>query len=99
MLPDLMQNSSIGGKDSKQFTAKELVTVLTENVTICGLFTETIKVVSVLLVVPTSAENSERSFSMLRIFKTWLRSRAYNDSDKVYTSGHTALSPRLLATH
>lgn len=73
MLPDLMQNTSIGGKDSKQFTAKELATVLTDNVTIRGLFSETLKVVSVLLVVPASAANAERSFSMLRRLKTWLR--------------------------
>ena len=73
MLPDLMQYTSIGGKDAKQFTAKELATVLTDNVTIRGLFSETMKVVSVLLVVPASAANAERSFSMLRRLKTWLR--------------------------
>ena len=48
-----MQNTSIGigDKDSKQSTAKELATMLVDNVTIRGLFSETIQVVSVPLVV------------------------------------------------
>ena len=41
--------------------------------TVRQLFSETIKIVQILLVVPSSAASAERTFSSLRRLKTWLR--------------------------
>jgi hypothetical protein len=41
--------------------------------TVRQLFSETIKIVQMLLVVPASAASAERTFSSLRRLKTWLR--------------------------
>jgi hypothetical protein len=75
MLPDLLKNTAYGNMSSKKsFTAAELAAVLSENETVRGLFSETLKIIAVLLVVPASAANAERSFSALRRLKTWFRS-------------------------
>ena len=44
-----------------------------EQSTVRQLFSETIKVIQMLLAVPASAASAERSFSCLRRLKTWLR--------------------------
>jgi len=41
--------------------------------TVRQIFSETIKIVQMLLAVPASAASAERTFSSLRRLKTWLR--------------------------
>ena len=87
MLPNLLAASESQSRNAERTQHANVITysVYAKNVyewanyfaaqpsTVRQLFSETIKLVQLLLVVPPSAASAERTFSSLRRLKTWLR--------------------------